>query len=58
MHLGCGRDPRAIVRDPDPRSRIGALRLIGYSPSARFVLTVIIDPPRLGRDHRVESAGD
>lgn len=37
-------DPRVIVRDPDPRSRIGAMRLIGYSPSAGFVLTVIIDP--------------
>jgi hypothetical protein len=25
-------DPRAIVRDPDPKSRTGAIRLIGYSP--------------------------
>jgi len=33
-----------IVRDPDPKSRIGAIRLIGYSPSAGFVLTVIVDP--------------
>ena len=37
-------DPRCIVRDPDPKSQQGAIRLIGYSPSAGFVLTVIIDP--------------
>jgi hypothetical protein len=36
-------DPRRIVRDPDPKSRIGAVRLIGYSPTAGFVLTVIMD---------------
>jgi hypothetical protein len=34
--------PRQIVRDPDPKSRIGAIRLIGFSPSAGFVVTVII----------------
>ncbi|OHV44970.1 hypothetical protein CC117_09720 [Parafrankia colletiae] len=38
------KDPRRIVRDPDPRSRMGAARLIGYSRSAGFVLTVIVDP--------------
>ncbi len=38
------RDPRRIVRDPDPRSKMGAARLIGYSRSAGFVLTVIFDP--------------
>ncbi|MEX5634036.1 hypothetical protein [Parafrankia sp. FMc2] len=38
------KDPRRIVRDPDPRSRTGAARLIGYSRSAGFVLTVIVDP--------------
>jgi hypothetical protein len=34
-------DPRSIVRDPDPKSRTGAVRIIGYSPTAGFVLTVI-----------------
>jgi hypothetical protein len=42
--LEAAADPRAIVRDPDPKSRTGAIRLIGYSPSAGFVLTVIVDP--------------
>ncbi len=37
-------DPRRVVRNPDPKSHSGAMRLIGYSPSAGFVLTVIIDP--------------
>jgi hypothetical protein len=32
------------VRDPDPKSRTGAIRLIGYSPAMGFVLTVVIDP--------------
>lgn len=27
-----------------PRSRAGYIRLIGYSPSAGFVLTVVVDP--------------
>jgi hypothetical protein len=39
--LEAAADPRAIVRDPDPKSRTGAIRLIGYSPGAGFVLTVI-----------------
>lgn len=34
-------DPRRIVHDPDPKSRTAAIRLIGYSPSAGFVVTVI-----------------
>ncbi len=34
-------DPRRIVRDPDPKSRSSAIRVIGYSPSAGFVVTVI-----------------
>jgi len=34
-------DPRRIVCDPDPRSRTGAIRIIGFSPSAGFVITVI-----------------
>lgn len=37
------RDPRRIVRDHDPKSALGAIRLIGYSPSAGFVLTVVVD---------------
>lgn len=36
-------DPRRVVRNPDPKSRIGAIRVIGYSPAAGFVLTVIMD---------------
>lgn len=31
------------IRDPDPKSRLGAVRIIGYSPSAGFVLAVIMD---------------
>src|SRR3982074_1280749 len=42
--LGEAPDQGRIVRDPDPKSQTGAIRLIGYSPSAGFVLTVIIDP--------------
>lgn len=34
-------DPRRIVRDPDPKSRSAAIRVIGYAPSAGFVITVI-----------------
>jgi hypothetical protein len=37
-------DARRLLRDPDPRSRAGYIRLVGYAPSAGFVLTVIIDP--------------
>jgi len=37
-------DPHRIVRDPDPVSGTGAVRLIGFSTSAGFVLTVIVDP--------------
>ncbi|MGQ0776665.1 MAG: hypothetical protein ACT4NY_19930 [Pseudonocardiales bacterium] len=39
--LEAAADPRRIVRDPDPKSRSGAIRIIGYSPSAGFVVTVI-----------------
>ena len=42
--LQVAADPRVIVRAPDPRSDVGYSRLIGYSESAGFVLTVIIDP--------------
>lgn len=34
-------DQRGIVRDPDPKSRSGAIRIIGYSPGAGFVVTVV-----------------
>lgn len=34
-------DPRAMVSDPDPRSKTGATRIVGYSPAAGFVITVI-----------------
>lgn len=34
-------DPIARTSDPDPRSRTGALRIVGYSPAAGFVVTVI-----------------
>lgn len=37
-------DPRRIVRDPDPKSRAGAVRNLGYSPSAGFVITIIATP--------------
>jgi hypothetical protein len=42
--LESARDPRRVVLDPDPKSRSGAIRLIGFSPSAGFVITVIITP--------------
>ena len=45
--LEAARDPRGIVRDPDPKSRSGAIRIVGYSPSAGFVITVIAT----GSDH-------
>lgn len=42
--LEAAADPARVVRDPDPKSRAAYTRLIGYSPGAEFVLTVIIDP--------------
>jgi hypothetical protein len=39
--LEAASDSRRIVLDPDPKSRTGAVRLIGFSPSAGFVITVI-----------------
>ena len=39
--LEAGADPRCIVLDPDPKSRTGAVRIIGYSASAGFVITII-----------------
>lgn len=37
-------DPDRIVREPDPKSHRNYIRLIGYSPSAAAVLTVIARP--------------
>ena len=42
--LEAANDPHRIVRDPDPRSWAGHTRIVGYSPSAGFILTVIVDP--------------
>jgi hypothetical protein len=39
--LEAAADPRCIVLDPDPKSRTGAVRIIGYSASAGFVITII-----------------
>lgn len=40
-------DRHRIVRDPDPKSSSGAVRIVGYSASAGFVITVIAT----GSDH-------
>lgn len=45
--LEAATDPHRIVREPDPRSRSGHVRIIGYSTAAGLVLTIIVDP----RDH-------
>lgn len=42
--LQAAADPAAVVRGPDPKSKAAYIRLVGYSPAAGFVLTVIIDP--------------
>jgi hypothetical protein len=42
--LEAAADPHRVVRGPDPRSRAGYTRIIGYSPGAGFILTVIVDP--------------
>jgi len=34
-------DPQARTSDPDPQSHTGAVRIVGYSPAAGFVVTVI-----------------
>jgi len=41
--LEAAADSGRITRDPDPKSHWGDIRIIGYSPSAGFVITVIID---------------
>lgn len=42
--LEAAADSARIIRDPDPKSHVGAIRLIGYSHSAGFVITIIVDP--------------
>lgn len=42
--LEAAADPHRLVRAPDPKSRAGFTRIVGYSPSVGFVLTVIVDP--------------
>lgn len=32
------------MRNPDPKSRAGYIRIVGYSSDAGFLLTVIVDP--------------
>lgn len=39
--LEAAADPRSVVHDPDPKSRSGAVRTIGYSSNAGFVITII-----------------
>ncbi|WP_054050903.1 hypothetical protein [Alloactinosynnema sp. L-07] len=42
--LEAAADLDRITRDPDPKSRRSHVRIIGFSMSAGFVITVIIDP--------------
>lgn len=42
--LEAAADPHRVVRTPDARSHAGHTRIVGYSSSAGFVLTVIVDP--------------
>lgn len=42
--LEAATDANRVVRDPDPKSTAAYVRIIGYSSSADFVLTVIVDP--------------
>jgi hypothetical protein len=42
--LEAANDRHRLLREPDPKSRAGYLRIIGLSPSAGFVMTVIVDP--------------
>ena len=37
-------DATAVVSDPDPHSKTGAVRIVGYSPTAGFVITVMALP--------------
>jgi hypothetical protein len=40
--LEAAADPHRVTRDPDPKSWAGDIRVIGYSASAGFVITVMI----------------
>src|SRR3954454_4927484 len=42
--LEAAADPHRVIRAPDPKSGVGYTRIIGYSASAGFVLTMIVDP--------------
>jgi hypothetical protein len=42
--LEAAADPHRIVRDPDPKSQWGYIRIIGYSASAEAVFTVVVRP--------------
>jgi len=42
--LEAAADEHRVIHDPDPRSTAAYVRIIGYSSSANFVLTVIVDP--------------
>jgi hypothetical protein len=42
--LEAASDPHQVIHDPDPNCHVGYTRVIGYSASAGFVLTVIVDP--------------
>jgi hypothetical protein len=42
--LEAAADEHRVVRDPDLKSAAAYVRIIGYSSSADFVLTVIVDP--------------
>lgn len=42
--IEAAEDPWRIERNPDPKSHIGAIRIIGFSLAAGFVITVIALP--------------
>jgi hypothetical protein len=34
-------DPNVVIQEPDPKSNVGAVRIVGFSPSAGFVVTIV-----------------
>lgn len=48
-------DPDLVAFDPDPKSRVGASRFIGESPSAGAVLIVIAYRDMDGDLHRINA---
>jgi len=52
--LEAAADPDRVLRNPVPRSRVGYPRLIGHSPTADFVITLIADPDDWSGVHRLE----